>query len=554
MKGSLVVAERELPALLRSKQTVWILVVVAVCFAATVLLKWPASGVADLTGEQPRAAFRSLALAMVLAVILVVPAYPATGVVREVRKRTMELLLNSPLGRMEIFAGKLLALLGFAILLLLVTVPALACCYAMGGISLSGEVLPLYLLVLVACVELIVIGLLVGTYAGSPESALRWAYGITFGLVVASLIPWQFLQAFEGPLRSLAAFLRQLSPIPAMLQVVGEQPLNSIGLMESDNLLVRYLLYTAIIVVVGSVWCVARLNHGLLDRSRSQGVITDDRSGGEKAFRRVFFLVDPQRRKAGIPFFLNPVMVKEFRSRQFGRLHWLLRLVAGCAVLSLLLAVATTVGSIGWEVERIGGIVIMAQVALIVIFTPGLSGGMIAGELEGGGWDLLRTTPLSPARIIRGKLVSVLITLALLLCASLPGYAIIMVIKPVLREQVVQVLISLAITAVFSLLVSATISSFFRSTAVATTVSYGVLLMVFAGTMVVWANLGTPFSHAFVQQVLSINPMAGALNVMQFSGFESFDLVPRTWWAAGLSSGVLIVILYWRTRQLCQPD
>ncbi|GAB5445038.1 MAG: hypothetical protein Fues2KO_53870 [Fuerstiella sp.] len=554
MKGSLVVAERELPALLRSKQTVWILIVVSVLFAVTVLLKWPASGVADLTGEQPRAAFRSLALAMILAVVLVVPAYPATGVVKEVRRRTMELLLNSPLGRLEIFLGKLLGLLGFAALLLTVTLPALACCYAMGGISLTGDVLQLYLLVLVVCVELIVVGLLVGTFAGSPESALRWAYGITFGLVVATLIPWQFLQGFEGILGDVAGLLRQLSPIPAMLQMIGDQPMNNVGLAETELLLPRYLLYTLVIIIAGSVWCVARLNHGLLDRSRSQGVITDDRSGGEKAFRRVFFLVDPQRRKAGIPFYLNPVMVKEFRSRQFGRLHWLLRLVAGCAILSLMLAVATTVGSIGWEVERIGGIVIVAQVALIVIFTPGLAGGMIAGEVEGGGWDLLRTTPLRPGRILRGKLISVLITLALLLCASLPGYAIIMVIKPVLREQVVQVLISLAITAVFSLLVSATISTFFRSTAVATTVSYGVLLLVFAGTMVVWANLGTPFSHSFVEQVLSINPMAGALNVMQFDGFESFDLVPRTWWVAGVSSFLLIVVLYWRTRQLCQPD
>jgi hypothetical protein len=31
------------------------------------------------------------------------------------------------------------------------------------------------------------------------------------------------------------------------------------------------------------------------------------------------FLVDPQRRKKGIGFFMNPVMVKEFRTRRFGR-------------------------------------------------------------------------------------------------------------------------------------------------------------------------------------------------------------------------------------------
>ena len=32
---------------------------------------------------------------------------------------------------------------------------------------------------------------------------------------------------------------------------------------------------------------------------------------------------------------VNPVMVKEFRSRRFGRSHWTLRLIAFGAILSL---------------------------------------------------------------------------------------------------------------------------------------------------------------------------------------------------------------------------
>lgn len=573
MNGTLVVAERELPGILRARQTPWILVAVSFAFALTVLLKWPSGDVADLSGNQSRAAFRTLSIAMLLAVVLVVPAFPATGIVREVRRRTMELLLNSPLRRIEILLGKTVALLAFALILLAVTLPAFACCYAMGGISLFSDVGAVYVLILAVCLKLIVTGLLVGTYTNSPESALRWTYGVTFGLVFATLIPWQFLQGYEGTvdganapgrlsefgeslpqLAAAASLLRQLSPVPALMQIVGDRPLNSIGLAEPQNHLSSYLLYSACIVLAGGGWCLSRLNHSLLDRTRSQGVITDDRSLGARSLRRLFFLVDPQRRKSGIPWYLNPILVKEFRSRQFGRLHWLLRLVAGCAVLSLLLTLGTTLGTEAWGVERIGGIIIVAQVALILVFTPGLAGGMIAGEIESGGWNLLRVTPLSAGRILRGKLLSVLITLALVLCASLPGYGIMMMIKPVLREQIVQVLISLVFSAVLSLMVSATVSTFFRSTAVATTVSYGVLLLIFGGTMVVWANLDAPFSHDFVQKVLSLNPMAGALNVMQVSGFESFELVPRTWWVAGITCTLLYIVLHFRTWKLCQPD
>jgi len=554
MKGSLVIAQREMPSLMRNKQTIWVLLAVAIGFTVTVLFKWPTGGVSSLTGEQPRAAFRSLAITMLTAVVLIVPAFPATGLVKEIRHRTMELLLNSPLQRYEIYLGKALALIGFIFILLTITLPAMTCCYAMGGISLKNDVLVLYGLIAVVCLQLAVLGMLVGTFAGSPESALRWVYGCTFGLVIATVIPWQFLNGFEGLLGSLAAFLRQLSPIPAVMELVGSSSLDRLRLQTDQSLIGAYLFYAIVFIVIGSVICVRRFNYSLLDRSRSQGIITDDLSTSGKTMRRLFFLVDPQRRKAGIPFYMNPVMVKEFRSRQFGRLHWLLRLVAGCAVLSLLLTLATTLGTVDWGVERIGGIIVIAQVTLIVVLTPGMAGGVIAGEIEGGGWNLLRVTPLSAGKILRGKLISILLTLLLVLCASLPGYAIIMAIKPNLQEQVTQVLICLALSALLSLLISATISSFFKTTAAATTVSYGVLILLFAGTLVFWANMDAPFSRTFVERVLSINPMAGALNAIQAEGFESFSLIPSTWWISGSTCVVLLLVLQFRIWRLCQPD
>lgn len=554
MKGSLVIAEREIPGIMRHKPTMWILLTVAAAFAVTILLKWPDSGVSDLTGTQARAAFRSLAMAMLTAVVLVVPAFPATSLVKEIRRRTMELLLNSPLHRYEIFLGKALAMFCFILVLLTMTLPAMTCCYAMGGISLTNDILRLYVLLIVVCVQLAVLGMLVGTWAGSPESALRWAYGSTFALVVGTLIPWQFLEGMDGPLGMGAGFLRQLSPVPAMQQMVSGTTVSEVGLRDETGLLQSYFLYAGLFIVVGSFVCIRRFNYALLDRSRSQGVITDEMSSGGQVARRLFFLIDPQRRKAGIPFFLNPVMVKEFRSRQFGRLHWLLRLISSCAVLSLLLTLATTMGTVDWGVERIGGIIVIAQVTLIIVLTPGIAGGLISGEREGGGWDLLRTTPLSAGRILRGKLISVVLTLLLVLCASLPGYAVIMAIKPNLREQVMQVIVCLLFSAALSLLVSATVSAFFRSTAVATTMSYGLLMLLFVGTLVVWSNLDAPFSHTFVERVLSVNPMAGALNAIQAAGFESFDLVPLTWWTSGTLCVLLLVVLQLRTWRLCQPD
>jgi ABC-type transport system involved in multi-copper enzyme maturation permease subunit len=338
------------------------------------------------------------------------------------------------------------------------------------------------------------------------------------------------------------------------MKMLNQSSVGGSGLMESRDPVLWYVGFATLFIVVGSVVCILRLSHSLLDRSRSQGFITDDQDQWVRASRRVLFLVDPQRRSAGIPPFVNPVMVKEFQCRQFGRMHWLLRLVAGCAVLSLLLTLASAQGTESRGVEYTGALIIVLQVALIVLLTPGLASGMIAGEMEGGSWNLLRVTPLTPGRILRGKLISVVLTLALLLCATLPGYAVIMLIKPTLQQQVVQVLICLILAAVLSMLVSATVSSFFRKTAVATTVSYGCLVAIFGGTMLIWMNREAPFGFGFVQQALRLNPMAAALNAMQANGFESYDLIPSSWWITGITSIVLLVILYFQTLRLTRPD
>jgi hypothetical protein len=44
----------------------------------------------------------------------------------------------------------------------------------------------------------------------------------------------------------------------------------------------------------------SRVNHRMLDRARPAGVMTQDRTLGARIFRRLLFLVDPQRRSANV--------------------------------------------------------------------------------------------------------------------------------------------------------------------------------------------------------------------------------------------------------------
>ncbi|MFN9286772.1 MAG: ABC transporter permease, partial [Planctomyces sp.] len=125
MSGIGVILGRELLALLRSSKVLAILLTVSLAAAFVVLLKWPTTAIVDLDGARGREVFRWITYAMLAASILAVPVFPSTLLVREVRRRTLELLLNSPLSRSSIYFGKLLAMLGFVVLLLSTTVPAM---------------------------------------------------------------------------------------------------------------------------------------------------------------------------------------------------------------------------------------------------------------------------------------------------------------------------------------------------------------------------------------------------------------------------------------------
>ena len=99
MSGIGVILSRELLALLRSSRVLAILLTVSVAAAFVVLLKWPTTAIVDLDGARGREVFRWITYAMLAASILAVPVFPSTLLVREVRRRTLELLLNSPLSR-----------------------------------------------------------------------------------------------------------------------------------------------------------------------------------------------------------------------------------------------------------------------------------------------------------------------------------------------------------------------------------------------------------------------------------------------------------------------
>jgi len=548
------ITRRELVGVLRTRRAAALQIVVAALFAAVVLARWPSDARADVAGAQAHQVFRVFGYGLLAAVLLLAPAFPATSVVRERRSGTLALLLNSALSPLSIYLGKLAGSAGFALLLLSLTLPAATACFLMGGGVTLPDVAGLYGLLAVASLQVMTVALLVSTYARTPDSALRITYAAVFALAVVAPAPYLFVQGQEGTIARAAELLRCVSPVPPVMEWLWQGGVGAQGVIARASTPGRYVVIASASSLLLAAWTIARLNFRLFDRSRPAGTVTDDRGTFQRAARRAVFLVDPSRRKAGIGRFVNPVMVKEFRCRKFGRMHWLLRLVAFCAAASLGLTYLTTAGTLDWGVETIGGILVVLQAALILLIAPSLAAGLIAAERETGGWPLLMSTPLSAAAILRGKLMSVVWTLALILLATLPGYVVMVFIEPSMERPVARVVTCLVLTAVLVTALSAFVGSLFRRAAPATVAAYGAVFGLFAGTTLVWVGRDAPFGHSVVEAALGLNPAAAALAVIEAPGFERYELVPVAWWISGGLSAALFFLLAVRTWRLTTPQ
>jgi ABC-type transport system involved in multi-copper enzyme maturation permease subunit len=548
------IIRRELLDVLRTRKAVALQLSLGVLSALLVLVRWPTVDMADLSGARSLQVLRVFGYGLLAGVLLLVPAFPATSLVREKISGTLALLLNSPMSRWSIYVGKLGGVLGFTLVLLVMTAPAAAACYALGGTGVRGGILALYAVLGVAAVQLSTMGLLVSSRSRSTDGALRVTYALVLAVSVLVLTPHALLRGRSDLLSELASWLRCLSPVPPVMEILGQGDVGSHGMSAGADTITRYVLLASIASLGCALATIARLNYTLLDQARAAGVMTQDRSGGVRLLRRVLFLVDPQRRSGSMSLLVNPVMVKEFRTRRLGRSHWTLRLVALSAILSLGLSYVAASGALGWGIEVIGGALVLLQVALLILFAPSLAAGLVSAERESGSWQLLRMTPLSPGAILRGKLLSVALPLLLILCATLPGYVVLMTVKPALIHQVQRVVACLALTAVFTVLVSAATSTFFHSTATATTASYLLLLGLCLGPLFIWFGREAPFGHAIVEAALTISPVAAALQASDTAGFAQYELLPVNWWIIGAACVALLIFLCVRVWQLYRPE
>lgn len=141
----------------------------------------------------------------------------------------------------------------------------------------------------------------------------------------------------------------------------------------------------------------------------------------------------------------NPLLQREFRQRMRTRRAPVV--ICGYlilfAVVTFFLLYENVQGQLALLLparsEQVFLVLTFLQMTVVAFLTPAFAAGSISGERERRTLAVLLTTPLSPARILIGKILSSSALLALLLCVTLPLYSLVFLFGGAVPQEVLAV-------------------------------------------------------------------------------------------------------------------
>ncbi|HOL95232.1 MAG TPA: ABC transporter permease [bacterium] len=357
--------------------------------------------------------FYYLARGHLFLITFLMPILIAPSIVEEREKKTLDMLLSSPISVLHLVLAKLISPLVFVILLLTSSIPVLALCFLGGGLGF-GEVFHVYVLFLATA----------GLYAclGLFCSTLRPRVYEVYLIAVALTVFWALLLPFHGSVwyfisqvswkddLSINHSFQYLSPFFAL-----DQLLTGRGTLWSRELTLGIFLLQA---VGFSVLLVALTTRMVRQISAGAGF----GARGEKTEEKEGMRPIPRERDYAITFHAtseegNPGLVLERRVQWFARLPVLVRLFYIALMISVMtLPLASYNGS--W-------LFLSLPFISAAFFTLPLAATSISSDHERETLGLLRTTLLSAGQIVRAKFITSLqYSFVIALALYLPGMTI----------------------------------------------------------------------------------------------------------------------------------
>jgi ABC-2 type transport system permease protein len=168
--------------------------------------------------------------------------FTSGAIVRERERGNLELLIATPLGRLELMVGKLLPYVAIG---LIQTTLVLAVGSALFTVPVVGSLLHLYLATLMFIAASLGLGLFVSTVAQTQFQAFQLA----FVTMLPSILLSGFLFPFEG-MPKIAQWLAEVLPLTHFNVIIRGIMLRGAGLPEVWPQLLKLSAFLAVMLVI----------------------------------------------------------------------------------------------------------------------------------------------------------------------------------------------------------------------------------------------------------------------------------------------------------------
>ena len=220
-------------------------VYVLVLSALTIGLIWQAStGQPALGPEYGRGMFLAFAIALILAVSMICPAFAVGAVSSERERLTFDQLRVTLLRPHQVLIGKVGPVLVYSVILLVAALPMIILIAPAGGIS-TTEVALCYLIAFVSAMAFSLVGLMWSSICTSTRAATTMTYA-TIGLLIfgTAMVPVTLSRVFGLKAnRVLQDLGMALNPFHAVASILGRgRQFQVAGLMPWETVVISYTI------------------------------------------------------------------------------------------------------------------------------------------------------------------------------------------------------------------------------------------------------------------------------------------------------------------------
>lgn len=357
----------------------------------------------------------------------------STSISDEVSRRTLGVLMTTPITSVQIVVGKMLSRLLQLLLLLAISLPILAVVRVFGGVP-WGSLISTTCITATATLLAAAVSMFFSVYSRHAYSVIirSFLFGLCFSFIGPTIVGMMF------PLPSTWMGLLLLNP--TMMMAVQSHPLGRFFGSSGPVLPGWWMIHCGIMLGLSCLimmWCAARVRRVALREivgavsnnpvplaqpmarpavayataiaaasSPVTGMaaitaVPDEPMPGGRASAGQFGTGDDYYR----PITGSPVTWKEARAPLIRGTRGVIGLLVLCTLLLMMYGLAATHDS--FDHGESHALFLALYLVVAIIDTCSLGGASIAAEREANTWTLLLTTPLSNWDIIRGKLIGV---------------------------------------------------------------------------------------------------------------------------------------------------